>query len=283
MKKKSLILSNFLARFTRLCEVCHKQRYHLQQKLTAKVNRVFFFANSLSLLPDLIFGHIENSRTSNWEDMLLFFFSFDVSLQWELEAFSFPPFIMRLLTASCAPTSIPGCALSAEPVCLCFFLYVCMNACSSVCVFLPSYTQLPCQRILSLNLIRTLTSCAMSWITYLCLWRSLSPLTRFCLVLVARLVTGHARNSMWPWLLASVRAVVRAVTQSERVNSACGERGALCNNIRPLERVLSGSVHWQLPQLLSPAYEDASWQAAGLSARGRLGSTHVNFLSVQQS
>lgn len=58
--------------------------------------------------------------------------------------------------------------------------------------------------------------------------------------------------------LASVRAVVRAVTESEQVNSACGERGAVCNNIRPLERVLSGSVYWRLPQLLSPAYEDAS-------------------------
>lgn len=164
-----------------------------------------------------------------------------------------------------------------------FFRCVHAHVYSNVCVFLPAYTQLCCQRILSLNLIKTLTSCAMSWVSYLCLWRSLSPLTRFCLVLVARLVTGHARNSMWPRLLASVRAVVRAVTQSEQVNSACGERGAVCNNIRPLERVLSGSVYCWLPQLLSPAYEDVGWQAAGLSAWGRLGSTHVNFLSVQQS
>lgn len=217
--------------------------------------------------------------------MLFFSFPFDVILQGELAVFPFAPFIMRLLTASCAPTIIPACAPSAEPVCLCFFLYVCacMHVFQPVCVYLPTYTQLPCQRILSLNLIKTLTSCAKSWVAHLCLWRSLSPLTRFCLVLVARLVTGHARNSMWPRLLAFMRAVVRAVTQSEQVNSASGERGAVCNNIRPLERVLSGSVYWRLPQLLSPAYEDVSWQAAGLSAWGRLGSTHVNFLSVQQS
>lgn len=121
--------------------MCHKQRYHLQQKLTAKFNRAFYFANSLSLLPNLIFEHIQNSRTSKWEDMLLFFFTFDVILQWELEAFSFAPFIMRLLTASCAPTSIPACAPSAEPVCLCFFLYVC--ACMHVPVCVCSLPPMP--------------------------------------------------------------------------------------------------------------------------------------------
>lgn len=39
---------------------------------------------------------------------------------------------------------------------------------------------------------------AMSWVTYLCHQRSLSPLTRFCLVLVAQLVTAHACSSMRP-------------------------------------------------------------------------------------
>lgn len=95
--------------------------------------------------------------------------------------------------------------------CLCSISWTCLPLLFSVCVcmptymhsvrvFLPTYTQLPCRRILSLNLIKTLTSRATGWVAYLCLWRSLSPLTSFCLVLVARLVTGHARNSMWPRL-----------------------------------------------------------------------------------
>lgn len=68
-----------------------------------------------------------------------------------------------------------------------------------------------------------LASWAVSWVTYLCLRRSLSPLTRFCLVLVPQLVTVHACNSMWPGLLASDCVVVRTVTQSEQVNSTWRE------------------------------------------------------------
>lgn len=133
--------------------------------------------------------------------MLLYFFAFDVILQGELEAFSFPPFIVSSWQQAVPLRAFLPVLHQLNPSAFAFFC-TCVHArvCSSVCVFLPTYTQLPCQRILSLNLIKTLASRATSWVAYLCLWRSLSPLTRFCLVLVARLVTGHARNSMWPRL-----------------------------------------------------------------------------------
>lgn len=176
-----------------------------------------------------------------------------------------------------SPASNPVPAQTAQPACLSIHA-VCIHIHAPSC---PHPALLSEDSVFELN--KALTSHAMSWVAYLCLGRSLSPLTRFCLVLAVGLMTGCACSSMWPRLLASAQAVVRAVTQSEQVNSTREGRGASCNNIRPLERVLSYSVYLRLPQLLPLAYKDASWQAAGLFARSRTGSTRVKFLSVWQS
>lgn len=154
------------------------------------------------------------------------------------------------------PASSPACAWSDQPVCHSIRHPVFRHTHPALLSEVP---------VLELN--KALTTRAMSWVTYICLRRSLSRLTRLCLVLVVQLVTGCACSSMWPRLLASAWALVRAVTQSEQVNSMHEGWGVGCNNIRPLERVLSDSVYRWLPQLLPPAYEDASWQAAGLFAR----------------
>lgn len=198
--------------------------------LTAKFNRAFSFGNSLALLTSFISGHIQNI-TSKWEDRLpapsallspptpffFFCFSYWCRLGGELEVYFLCPFYHE--TADSKPSPWPlSCPCCCSQACLPWHsplrLRARVRAFRRVCVLSRLHRALlPEDAVLEPN--KTLTSGATGWVAYLCLRRGLSPLTRFCLVLAAQLVTGHACSSMWPRLLASTRAVVRAVTRSQ--------------------------------------------------------------------
>lgn len=130
------------------------------------------------------------------------YFSFLVELLWlwnryDLEAhiIDFQKWGHRVLLP---PPNSTACLFQHSWICLCFSLsaslpsspywcWLCLPAISSPLVswYCPWTEQNPHEQ-------------AMSWVTYLCLQRNWSPLTRFCLVLVVQLVTAHACRSVWP-------------------------------------------------------------------------------------
>lgn len=113
-----------------------------------------------------------------WEFILLIFKSEDTV------------FLCHLLTA---------CLLQHSPICLFFFfLSASLPPSSSQCWLCLTETSSPFVSWYCPWTEQNPHEWAMSWVTYLCHQRSLSPLTRFCLVLVAQLVTAHACSSMWP-------------------------------------------------------------------------------------